>query len=169
MPTIPIFNNGYPALTIANYFIEKNKSDPGECPLDQLKLMKLIYFAHGYFLAFKEKRLIMEPVVAWKFGPVIETVYEKFKTFGNKNIKLFPTSDRELDGWYDCSWIKEEHKVTLDEIWEKMKSISGIQLSNWTHRPESPWTKIWNDGGKFSRNAEIPEGNIKEYFASGHF
>ncbi|QLH42366.1 MAG: DUF4065 domain-containing protein [Coxiellaceae bacterium] len=51
-----------------------------------MKLAKLIYVAHGWSLALNDVPLIDEAVQAWKFGPVIESVYHEFKHFGNDVI-----------------------------------------------------------------------------------
>jgi uncharacterized phage-associated protein len=66
----PISSMPYPAAAIANEFIKVAKRNG--VLLTPMKLQKLVYFAHGWYLALLGKPLINEPVEAWKFGPVIQ-------------------------------------------------------------------------------------------------
>jgi len=81
----------YPALAIANEFIkvarERNKQ------LTPMELLKLVYFAHGWYLALSGVPLINEPVQAWRFGPVIPSIYHAFKRYGSGPIIALATSD----------------------------------------------------------------------------
>ena len=71
-------------LVIANPFIRKSLKE--KKPITQIKLQKLIYFAHGFYLAIREKPLVKEKIEAWQFGPVITSVYHKFKDWGSNPI-----------------------------------------------------------------------------------
>lgn len=51
-----------------------------------LKLIKLVYLAYGWSIAL-DYRLFDEPIVAWKHGPVIRSLYHEFKHFGAAPIK----------------------------------------------------------------------------------
>ena len=75
------------ALSIANYFIDLANEDNE--PIRPLKLMKLVYIAYGYALALLNRSIIdyrFDKVEAWKFGPVIPSVYHSFKIYGKKPI-----------------------------------------------------------------------------------
>ncbi|MBL8233482.1 MAG: DUF4065 domain-containing protein, partial [Bryobacterales bacterium] len=74
----------YEALAVANRFLALAARD--KKPIDHLKLQKLIYFAHGWYLAFTGSPLLTEHVEAWQYGPVIPTVYHQFKRFGSATI-----------------------------------------------------------------------------------
>ena len=56
----------YDAKSIANFFIDRAK-ESGET-LTQMKLHKLIYYAHGWHLALTGEPLIDEPVQAWNYA-----------------------------------------------------------------------------------------------------
>ena len=57
----------YQPLTISNYFIQK-LHETGS-PVTAMKLIKLVYIAHGWHLALENgKSLISEAVMAWKYG-----------------------------------------------------------------------------------------------------
>ena len=61
--------------------------------------------------------------------------------------------------------IDNESKNLLDEIINIYKVNTGIDLSNWTHEPDSPWHKTWfRLGGKERDSMKIQEDEIKNYF-----
>src|SRR5258708_6687363 len=73
------------SVAVANWFVEK--ANQGGKPVTLMKLLKLVYFAHGWHLALTKKPLIKEEIEAWKFGPVAPDVYHVFKTNGAGPIK----------------------------------------------------------------------------------
>jgi len=75
----------YSALTIANFFVRKGLLE--KITVSPMKLQKLIYFAHGWHLAFFDKPLIKEDIQAWAYGPVIPAIYHIYKNYGNTTIK----------------------------------------------------------------------------------
>lgn len=150
----------YSVQAIANWFI--NKASKDNVSLDQIKLMKLVYFAQGLSLAL-DHRLFSDSIEAWKYGPVISALYHELKYHGmkpiTKPITLFDSEPR----------IDEEDKSAainiLKETWRVAGKLSGIQLSNWTHRPDSPWYKEWYDNGaQNNHNHAMSDDVIKEYF-----
>jgi uncharacterized phage-associated protein len=58
-----------------------------------MKLIKTVFIAHGFYLASKDKPLVNEFVQAWKYGPVIDSVYHEFKGLGHKPIKFLAASE----------------------------------------------------------------------------
>ena len=157
---------------IANYFIKKSL-DTGN-GLTPMQLLKLVYIAHGWYLAIADKDLIDEGVQAWKYGPVIPSVYHKFKLYGNSEINSLVSVD--VPGWSDdpygegipvnnLSNIAESDKKFLDKIFEVYGKYSGVQLSNLTHQEDTPWDIIWNkEGGMYDRQKLIPNDLIKEHY-----
>lgn len=147
----------YPAKTIANYFISKSKSDP-KTELTPMKLLKLVYIAHGWSLAILDKPLILESVDAWRYGPVIETLYHEFKKYGNGVI-------HELVAAPEIPITDEKTHALLDEVWKKYGDYTGVQLSNWTHENESPWWEVWEkENGKLYNGLPINNSIIQKYF-----
>ena len=149
----------FSATTIANFFIQKGIEESK--PVDQMKVQKLVYFAHGWYLAITNEPLLNEPVEAWRFGPVIPSLYHSLKHSGNQAIT--------------CA-IKEQEATTLNEsdselfsyltgIWKLYSPFSGIQLSNMTHEEETPWTKIAREfSDQIPADKVIDNESIKQYF-----
>ena len=76
------------SIALANFFIDKSTSE--KCDITLLKLVKLVYIAHGYLLALLNRSFLnsrYDKVEAWRLGPVIPTVYHTFKYNANSPIK----------------------------------------------------------------------------------
>src|SRR5438093_6238406 len=118
--------NAYSPFAIANYFIEKS-AETG-VPLSPMKLIKLVYLAHGWHLALTGKPLITEPIEAWKYGPVIASLYHVFKRYGNGNLPITAkVSTAVLPDDPDL-------KKLLDKVWDSYGKYSAVQLSTLTHQ-----------------------------------
>lgn len=161
----------YPAKAIANDFLALAEGKGQK--IDPMKMQKLVYFAHGWCLALKDAPLIVEKIEAWRYGPVIRTLYNAFKDCGNAEIShpaydvqmdglkvsvCVPTiADQEADNEIDGEFARE----LLEEIWKVYGEFDAIQLSNLTHADGSPWDEIWKKRG---RDAVISDDLIKSYF-----
>jgi uncharacterized phage-associated protein len=158
----------YPTLAVANYFIDKSRRRFAR-GVGPMKLQKLIYFAHGWHLAITGRPLIDEPVEAWKYGPVIPSVYHEFKSYGREEID-FPAF--QLAGLNAEKYVPQiprddsETLAILDRVWQLYGRLSGPKLSAMTHQPDTPWAKTWErsqEQGKM-RGADIPDSSIEKYF-----
>lgn len=144
------------AISIANYFIKKSQEDNKELTL--MKLVKLTYISHGWYLALKNKELLGEPIQAWQYGPVVPSVYHTFKDYGSSQI-----TKPVLEKFYTVS--DKETKNFLDEVWDVYGRFTGIQLSSLTHEEGTPWYIVWNKmDGKKHTSAIIPNTIIKEHY-----
>jgi uncharacterized phage-associated protein len=171
----------YKPIAVANYFIDLAKSK-GDC-ISPMKLQKLIYYAHGWNLALKDSPLIDEQVEAWAFGPVIRSVYHKFRSYGDRPItekesvfklRETPNAAGLVGRWYVPSIDDEPDsapftKQLLDKIWDVYGGYSAIQLSNMTHQPGSPWDQTVTEckeknGGRLLKGTDIPATVIRDYF-----
>ncbi len=158
----------YSAKAIANYFIDLARDDGRG--VDPMKLLKLIYFAHGWKLALDGTPLINEPIEAWKYGPVVPSIYHFFKKYGSGNIRENATEwSTEEDGFvaYEPRVPNDDAYVRmfLDRVWSLYADMTGVQLSNLTHEPGSPWDLVWKTAnGK--QSVDIPDESIRVYFAS---
>jgi uncharacterized phage-associated protein len=148
-------------IAVANYFIQKS-FDTGKL-LTPMKLVKLVYIAHGWHLALYDEPLLDEGVQAWMYGPVVNSVYHAFKSYGNGQItslKSVLSGGRAL-----TPQVTENIKPFLDKIWDVYGDLNGLQLSTLTHQPQTPWDIVWNQqGGKDSKSAIIANDTIKEHY-----
>ena len=75
-----------PAAAIANEFLKIQEENPGATPIDNMKMQKLIFYAHAWHLAIFEDPLIENDIEAWSWGPVVRDVYLSFIDFGRNPI-----------------------------------------------------------------------------------
>jgi len=158
----------YPAEKIANYFILKGLLD--EKPVTHLKLQKLVYFAHGWHLAMYNTPLIDEEVQAWKYGPVILSLYHKLKHYGKTPINMtIPETPKETGlSSQPNGELGEDMRKFLDFIWRVYGRHTAVDLATLAHVSDSPWAKTIeaNGGGFMIRDAVIGNELIKEYFVN---
>ena len=55
--------------------------------VSNLAINKIVYFLHGHYLAKTGKPLIEEQFEAWQHGPVLYTLFNSFKRYGDKPIE----------------------------------------------------------------------------------
>lgn len=134
-----------------------------------MQLLKLVYIAHGWHLAALGKELFAEPVQAWKYGPVVPSLFHEFKAFGAGPINRL-ASAADGNGWELLKSIDEPDLVVnrpflpagdtdalklVDWVWKTYGSKHGWELSRMTHEPGTPCSnavaemkKVSGDGWK---------------------
>ncbi len=140
----------YDSRQIANWFIRRAKQDGASVSI--MKVLKLVYMAHGWCLAALDRPLIMDRIEAWDYGPVIPAVYYGFRNQGVHDLSEFHMDERDF-----------EPKVTqlLNEVWDLYKTKTAIQLSNLTHLRGGPWDQVYGRGNRFKG---IPDDLIAEHY-----
>jgi uncharacterized phage-associated protein len=137
----------------------------------QMQLQKLVYIAHGWYLAINGKPLINSQVQAWQYGPVIPELYQATKMYGTAPIEgLIGVSSYSLFPEHDVSRLRVPDTDTdtwqlLEVIWERYGELSAAQLSALTHQEGTPWSYTWNEleGSKIN-GTDIPRDKIEEHF-----
>lgn len=124
--------------------------------LSNLKLQKLVYFAHGWYLALEGVPLIREEVQSWRYGPVIQSLYEDLKHYGSAPVtKRIDTGESVVFGSDDYHF--------LEQIFAKYGMFSPAELIALTHKPGSPWEQF---GAGESWYQVIPNDVIQQDFRS---
>lgn len=150
----------YNPITISNFFIQEYGDENSITPM---RLVKLVYLSHAWYLGLTGKALIDENPEAWKYGPVIPTVYHYYKSFRSNPIKSTPNS---ID--YNSEISATDQKF-LRSVWQTYKNYSGVELSALTHQVGTPWFITWNNlsHNKFTlgvNNKQISDNLIKEHY-----
>lgn len=152
------------AMAMANYFIDRAAKD--NVPLTLLKLLKLVYLAHGFSLAAFNKSFLSryDRVEAWKFGPVIPSVYHSFKHNGSTPIKErgIIVLDFEKDGEADvvCPMPKDDVLPVLDFVWKRYGKRPASELVDLLHMRGTPWAEYY----RAHQNAVIPDEATQEFY-----
>ena len=153
------------AISISNYLIDKTDEITGK-KLKLLGLMKRVYLVHGFSLAILNKPAIdhrFDKVEAWKYGPVIPSVYHTFKYNGSNDIvTLGKIIDFEKDNYPDETPMLEDPKLQAicNMVLNRYKNFSDREIVEFTHMKNTPWDIVYVEG----ENKEIDDKLTKMYF-----
>jgi uncharacterized phage-associated protein len=150
----------YTPIELANTFLEKYSGGIG---IEHMKLQKLCYYAHGWWLAYKDEPFLSEEPQVWQYGPVFNSLYHLLSHFGRKSI-LEPQKANPL--LQKLETIKDEEiNQLIDWVWNRYSNYSAETLSEMTHAKGTPW-RILAEKHSFRvpRNLDIPDNLIKEFF-----
>lgn len=136
----------YKSLQIAKKILELAKTE--HKVLTPMQLIKLVYLSHGWMLGLYSKPLITEDIEAWKYGPVIPSLYEEVKHYRSHPVEDINCEDVTLD---------KESQDIINQVYKKYGHLSGVILSMVTHETNSPWEITWNNGGKTISNDLIAD------------
>lgn len=126
-------------IDVAKYILSKIKCT-------QLKLQKLVYLCYADYLCDTDKKLFTDKIYAFKYGPIVDTVYKRYKKYGYKpiteekedidaNVSEMPAKSRILfaeDG--------TEKIISIDNTLKKYGQLTAAQLVDLTHKENAPWT-----------------------------
>jgi uncharacterized phage-associated protein len=146
----------YISSTIAGYLIDKSQKD--NAPLSVLQLVKLTYIAHGWHLAVYGTPLISDRIEAWKYGPVMPSLYSLFKGLSLTKDDLVKNFLIE-----EASCIKPIHRVLLNKVYVKYKYTTGEELTRLMHEEDTPWYAVWNN--EKGKDEAIENSLTKEYYS----
>lgn len=134
----------YDARGIANFILDY--ADGSETPVTVMKLLKLIFLAHAAYLEKTEKPLIGNTIRAWKYGPVIQSVYDNFKNHDDKPITSRATQLDVMNGTREIAKyeLDEQSRETLIRVFNQFSRLTAFELSRLTHQEGWAWDKVWN-------------------------
>ena len=151
---------------IANAFLQRAFND--KKLVGHLKLQKLVYLAHGYYLAVTNGTpLIDEPFEAWDYGPVCRNLYDEFRDNGRSPINRLATDldwDTEQDLPVPVPADDPAARKVIDFVYKTYLDRSPFSLSDLTHKAGWAWDKT-RKADKFGlRNVDISNEAIMEDF-----
>lgn len=155
------------AMAVANWFLNRAKNETNVPAVDQLKLYKLVYYAHAWYLGNKCGPLFDEDIEAWPHGPVVRDLYIEFKDAGRGAIKKLGTRFAAHGGKFEIETpvYAGDLEPYLESVWNSYKKHSGIQLSNATHAPGEPWTLV-AEKRDLSEKPTIPNELIEQVYSA---
>ena len=137
------------AIDVAQYLLYRANLD-GEV-ITNLKMQKLLYYAHAWYMVNFDKPLFDDTIGAWDYGPAIYDIYRRYKKFGYSPIKYKHTG-KEVE-------IFDKRQLEyLDQFYGKFIKYSAHTLARATHN-DDPWKNARENGEEFIDN-EV----IKEYY-----
>lgn len=119
--------------------------------ITNLHLQKMLYYTQGFSYACFNHPLFDDGLEAWKYGPVVPSVYNQYKQFVSSPIPYTENmSDCEVDGGTE---------KFLNLIVDKIGRKDPWALVSMTHN-EKPWKEAYSP--YYSR--EISKESMKDYF-----
>ena len=121
-----------------------------------MHVIKLTYLCHGWMLGIFKRALIFEPAEAWRYGPVVPSIYHAYKSFtaGPIETELIDRGE-EFDS---------QQTALIRSFLNAYKNYSAWDLSAITHQPGTPWHQVYKDGR--GEGAIIPNKLIREHYAA---
>ena len=156
----------YDSRAVANFLLDL--ANGRNLSLTQLSLYKIIYFAHGWYLAQTGAPLIEHDFEAWKLGPVVKVLRDEFSACRERPITL---RARKLDIYSGnripvAPDLDPKDSVFVRTIFETYHIHDAWKLSEMTHEAGSPWDMIWNAIEPVGRlGLRIRNRDIREHFA----
>jgi uncharacterized phage-associated protein len=152
----------YRPLALANYFIRQFGYEDG---IDHMKLQKLVYLSHGWWLAYHPNdSLSSEQPEVWRYGPVFPSLYQALKGFGDHPIRL-PQRERPFEAPPNIDENDQDSAGLLDWVWGRYGGFSGVRLSDITHESGTPWRALAEQHKyRVPNNLKISDNIISEYF-----
>ncbi len=155
----------HPPAAAANSFLSIARAS-GES-LDPMKIQKLVYFSHGWHLAYDRGALSAENAEAWDYGPVFPDLYQGLKRWGARPV-LEPV---EVVTFHSGAMRGQRPLVVDDDfanrlmrrVWEVYGGMTGVQLSQLTHERGGPWWET-RRAHPNARGPVIPNRTIQEHF-----
>ena len=117
------------AKQIAEYILTMSDPEEGDI-ISHMKLQKLLYYCQGVFLAIYDRPLFRDAIEHWHHGPVIPSVYQKYKEHGSNAL---PVPSR-----VNFDVFAEDEESVIKEIYNVYGQFSAWRLREMTHQ-EPPW------------------------------
>ncbi|MEG7882903.1 Panacea domain-containing protein [Bacillus paranthracis] len=109
------------AMHIAQELINKSKPNTNES-ITHLKLQKLLYYAQGWNLGIHGELMFTDDIHAWVNGPVVPTIYNRFKRYEYFEI-----------GKINCFWDEKTNKPFVDHEFKRIYCSKEL----WCHMIKS--------------------------------
>jgi len=131
---------------VATYFIQLAHSNLDN-QITNLKLQKLVYYSQAWSMVFRHQPMFSDQIEAWRRGPVVPNLWEKYADYRNSTIPK-PSESEEIDLVFTG-----EEKCVLDLVWNRYGRLSAIELSELTHK-EFPWCYARRGIGENARSQQ---------------
>lgn len=141
------------SLAAAQYILDccRQSADPAVTPM---QLIKMVYIAHGYMLGKHGTPLLEESVEAWRYGPVVRSVYYAVRDYRSAPVGEVPGARRGYP-------FSETEMFEMQQVARIYGPCDAVVLSSATHKPGTPWSLTWERQGQ---NAPISNDLIEHFY-----
>jgi uncharacterized phage-associated protein len=145
----------YQAIDIAKYILAVAYEN-GDF-VTNLKMQKLLYYAQAWYMVHHNRRkLFVEDIEAWKFGPVIREVYELYKEFSRNPIDEETSQD-------DITRLEYADREFMDLFLGEFMDYSAVSLVNMIHN-ELPWKEAFDEQNPYGSHI-ISTDSMYDYYS----
>ena len=153
---------GRNSIHVAEYLIFNSRVN-----LTPIQVNKFAYISHGINLGLHGKSLICEEIEAWRYGPVIPSIYHILKRFQRNTIstKKYLGDHIVIDTYTESNktFFTEPEIKIMDGCMRKYEETPIGVLIGITHKKGGPWHKYYDKSKSF---VKIPNSEIKKYFSN---
>ncbi len=139
----------------ADYILASQNYEEGDS-ITHLKLQKLVYYCQAWHLVLLDRPLFDEDIQAWIYGPVVPSLYKRFK---DKGCQAIPHEDIKTE---PVKIIPKESRDVMDQVLNVFMGMTATQLSKLTH-DEDPWKNVY-DPDDFGHRGIITKESMKDYY-----
>ncbi len=126
-------------------------------PIGAAKLVKLLYYAQGWSLAWTGEPIFDDPVQAWPKGPVVYRAWSEYN----------PATGRTITG--NAESLSADQRQLLTAVVERYGNLTGAELIRMTHH-EDPWQDTRGDlPPREHSNRQIPHEAMRQWFRRTSF
>ncbi|VTR96136.1 Putative phage-associated protein OS=Thiomonas sp. CB2 GN=THICB2_210003 PE=4 SV=1: DUF4065 [Gemmata massiliana] len=126
--------------------------------ISPLRLQKLLYYCQGWSLALLGRPLFRQSLQAWRHGPVVVEVYEKFQ-----KTRDGLTPDRV---GACAAPLPASDSALVEMVWREYAKYTPEELCDMTHA-EPAWVEAWGDLPPDSKSDAVISTKTMEQFFRG--
>ena len=146
---------------VAREFVNRDADEPKSGPLvlSPLKLVKLVYMTHGWWLGVTGTALVSpETAEAWPYGPVFPDLFRMIKRFGRDRV--LDVAPNVVEERNPDVRLSDRHRELIDVVHDTYGKYCGGELTELTHQPGTPWDRTW-----YHAKDCIENDVIRKYYA----
>ena len=126
---------GAKSLAVAQHILTRRRQSNSDT-VTPMQLVKLAYIAHGMTLGLLGRALLDEQVEAWKYGPVVRSVYDAVSKYGSSPVET--VVPQEFYTAYEGFLTPPEINI-INYVSDTYGNIPAFTLSYATHAEGTPW------------------------------
>lgn len=97
-----------------------------------MKLLKLVYIAHGYMLGKHGTPLLTEDVYAFEYGPFVKSVYEAIRHYRSQDIVHVKLTHNII--------LNDQEKEVIEDVVNTYAKFDVVLIAAAILQEDSPWS-----------------------------
>lgn len=141
-----------PAMAAANAVLELGSHEG--IPVTPIELQRLLYLVYCGYEKADGTRLFTEPFRVWQYGPVVESVYWKFRCSRVDPVTCFASDAKVVVEGLDTERSPALRHVMAD-IWQLYLGMSPVEPCGLVRTGGTAWDYAWRN-----RLSVLPDDRI---------